>query len=115
MWRVLWRWKRWWLLWRVGASTGKPASLKSSALVIFDIRTDILPPAPLPSVSAGAGGLAAWGQALIIALIFIILILVAGAFILRKFSVNNFLLKRGVDLSGGAGGQQQGGGLAVLL
>jgi len=80
----------------VQASTAKKDSLKSSALIIFDVRTDILPLAPLPSTQSG---MAPWGQALIIALVFIVIIIGAGIFFFRKFSVNKFLQKRFMDPS----------------
>ena len=80
----------------VQASTGARDSLKTSTLVIFQVKTDILPPAPLPATAAG-GGLAAWGTALIIALVFILIIVAAAIFFVKRFSVNRFLQKRLID------------------
>ena len=78
----------------VQASTGRDPSLKTQTLVIFQVKTAVLPPAPLPSTSAGV---AAWVQALIIAFIFIIIIVGAGIFFFKRFSVNEFIQKRLID------------------
>ena len=78
----------------VQASSGREESLKTSALLIFQVNTEILPPAPLPST---AGGVAAWGQAVIIAIVFILIILAAGIFFFKRFSVNKFIQKRLID------------------
>ena len=79
------------------ASTGREPSLKAQTLVIFRVKTDALPPAPLPSTGGSGAGLAAWVQALIIAFIFIIIIVGAGIFFFKRFSVNEFIQKRLVD------------------
>ena len=76
------------------ASTGQPDSLKSSALIIFDVRTDILPPAPLPSTQSGLGGL---GTGLIVAVIIILIIVGAGIFFFKRYPVNELLTKRRID------------------
>lgn len=78
----------------IQASTGRRESLKTSTLVILQVKTDILPPAPLPSTGAGV---AVWGQALIIGIVFIVLIAVAGFFLFRKFSGHGFMSKRLLD------------------
>ena len=75
------------------ASTGKTDSLKSSALIIFDVKTDILPAAPLPSTQAGLPSY----QAVIIAVIIILLLVGAVIFVFKRFSVNTLLTKRRID------------------
>ena len=77
------------------ASTGKTDSLKSSALIIFDVKTDILPAAPLPSTQAGLPSY----QAVIIAVIIILILLGAVIFVFKRFSVNTLLTKRRIDPS----------------
>ena len=84
----------------VQASTGRADSLKSSSLIILDVKTDILPLAPVPQTQSGLAG---WGQALIISLILILLILGVGVFLFRKFSVNKFLQKHLIDGTGTGG------------
>ena len=76
------------------ASTGRADSLKSSALIIFDVRTDILPAAPLPSTQSGLGSL---GTGLIVSVILILIIVCAVVFFFKKFSVNDLLTKRRMD------------------
>ena len=76
------------------ASTGRADSLKSSALIIFDVRTDILPAAPLPSTQSGLGSL---GTGLIVSVILILIIVSAVVFFFKKFSVNDLLTKRRMD------------------
>ena len=82
----------------VQASTGKADSLKSSSLIVMDVRTDVLPLAPVPRTQEGLAG---WGQALIVTLVLIIIILGVGIFFFRKFSVNKFLQKHLIDGQGG--------------
>ena len=76
------------------ASTGRADSLKSSALITFDVRTDILPEAPLPSTQPGLGSL---GTGLIVSVILILIIVSAVVFFFKKFSVNELLTKRRID------------------
>ena len=76
------------------ASTGRADSLKSSALIIFDVKTDILPAAPLPSTQSGLGSL---GTGLIVSVILILIIVSAVVFFFKKFSVNDLLTKRRMD------------------
>ena len=76
------------------ASTGRADSLKSSALITFDVRTDILPEAPLPSTQSGLGSL---GTGLIVSVILILIIVSAVVFFFKKFSVNELLTKRRID------------------
>merc|ERR1719273_1310291 len=84
----------------VQASTGKADSLKSSSLIILDVKADILPLAPVPQTQSGLAG---WGQALIVSLVLILLILGVGVFFFRKFSVNKFLQKHLIDGTGAGG------------
>ena len=77
----------------VVASTDQADSLRSSALIILDVKTDVLPPAPLPSTQSGLAG---WGTGLIVTVI-IILIILAMVFVFRKYSVNDLLTKRRID------------------
>ena len=78
----------------IQASTDRQDSLKTSTLVILQVKTDILPLAPLPSTQAGV---AVWGQALIIALVFIVVIAIVGFILFRKFSGQGFMSKRLLD------------------
>ena len=75
------------------ATTGKTDSLKSSALIIFDVKTDILPAAPLPSTQSGLPSY----QAVIIAVIVILILIGAAIFVFKKFPVNDLLTKRRID------------------
>ena len=84
----------------VQASTGKADSLKSSSLIVLDVKTDILPLAPVPQTQEGLAG---WGQALIVTLVLIIVLLGLGVFFFRKFSVNKFLQKHLIEGSASAG------------
>ena len=84
---------------RVEASTGHPDSLRAQALVIFDVRTDILPAAPLPSTQ----GLAGWGTGLIVTIVIILVVAAAVFIFFRKFSVNDLLTKRRMEAGGAAG------------
>ena len=83
----------------VAASTGHPDSLRTQALVIFDVRTDILPAAPLPSTQ----GLAGWGTGLIVTIVIILVVAAAVFIFFRKFSVNDLLTKRRMEAGGAAG------------
>ena len=79
------------------ASTGEPDSLKASSLIIFDVRTDILPTAPLPSTQSNVGGTVG----IVVAVIIIIAIIVAAFLFFRKYNVNDLLTKRRIDPNSG--------------
>ena len=92
----------------VQAGTGRPDSLKTTALVTLHVRTDILPLAPRSAASSSDGGLAVWGQALIIVLVLAVVIIGAGIFLYRRFSLSQLIQKRLLDTTDGSTG---GGGV----
>jgi protocadherin-16/23 len=81
----------------VQAGTGRPNSLKTTALVTLHVRTDILPPAPRFAASGSDEGLAVWAQALIIVLVLALVIIAAGIFLYRRFSLGQLIQKRLLD------------------
>jgi hypothetical protein len=73
-------------------------SLKTTALVTLHVRTDVLPLAPRVAASGSAdGGLAVWGQALIVVLVLAVVIIGAGVFLYRRFSLSQLIQKRLLD------------------
>ncbi len=102
----------------VQAGTGRLDSLKTTALVTLHVRSDILPPAPRTAAAASESGLAVWGQALIIVLVLAAVIVGAGIFFYRRFSLSQLIQKRLLDAtdasmtSGGGGRHSYDGGLS---